>query len=42
VDDLDREIDEARLQFDEVLSWRRLKVVKACSQSELEELGYFM
>ena len=42
VDDLDREIDEARLQFDEVLSWRRLKVVKACSQSELEELGYFV
>lgn len=42
VDDLDRKIDEARLQFDEVLSWRRLKVVKACSQSELEELGYFM
>ncbi|MDB0010925.1 hypothetical protein N9D78_00940 [Flavobacteriales bacterium] len=42
VDDLDREIDEARLQFDELLSWRRLKVVKACSQSELEELGYFM
>ena len=42
VDDLDREIDEARLQFDEVLSWRRLKVVKACSQSELEELGYFI
>ena len=42
VDDLDRKIDEARLQFDEVLSWRRLKVVKACSQSELEELGYFV
>ena len=42
VDDLDREIDEARLQFDEVLSWRRLKVVKACSQSELEVLGYFV
>ena len=42
VDDLDREIDMARLQFDEVLSWRRLKVVKACSQSELQELGYFI
>jgi DNA-binding IscR family transcriptional regulator len=42
VDDLDREIDEARLEFEEVLSWRRLKVVKACSQSELQELGYFM
>jgi|GEM_PF-1089727 len=42
VDDLDREIDFARLEFEEVLSWRRLKVVKACSESELQEMGYFM
>lgn len=42
VEGLDREIDFAKLEFEEVLSWRRLKVVKTVSDSELEEMGYFI
>jgi len=42
VEGLDREIDFAQLKFEEILSWRRLKVVKAASDSQLEEMGYFI
>jgi hypothetical protein len=42
VEGLDREIDFAKLEFQEILSWRRLKVVKAVSDHELKEMGYFI
>jgi|TARA_B110000305_G_C19046131_1_gene450529 hypothetical protein len=42
VEGLDREIDFAKLKFEEILSWRRLKVVKAASDGQLEEMGYFI
>ena len=42
VEGLDREIDFAKLEYKEILSWRRLKVVKAASDSQLKEMGYFI